>query len=608
MRRSLLLAFAFALSTLAAAQQSGIAPDEQPLPRNLTPAEARYLEEHPLTSNLRSVTSPPAGPVHCVAEYEPMDGILIAWEGSSSWYTILAQMAAQITTVGDADVYVAVDSASEGNSARNAIAAQGADMARVTTMVVTTDSIWIRDYGPRYIYQGDVRAIVDHTYNRPRPNDNLFSGFFSGFIGHRRYEHQLIHGGGNYHLDANDASFATRLIANENTSLTDQQIQDIWHDFQNVNTLLMTPLPSYIDSTQHIDMWLQVVADDAVIVSDWPNQSGTTQDQICDAAAVTMAGLGYTVHRSPAQSTGGTHYTYTNAVMCNDLVLIPSYTNSSVQPFNNQALATWQAACPTKTIVQIPAQSIVTSAGVLHCIVMHMPAHLGGVNPTAYVVGPDGGESFLPGTTALIEWVSDDDEAVITVDLLLSTDGGATFPTTIATGQAPAGSYGWAVPTLDTTQARVRAVAHDGAGNTGSDDSASDFTISSTFYAANLPYGDGKAGLLGIPQLDGQAPPVLGGPFTLELDHGLPGGDAYFLFGLSPSAMPFDGALVLVNYFDYLQLPIDAQGRSLLPLNLPGNPNLAGWSFYWQVWTPNDPVATGQDWACSNGLETRLGF
>ena len=36
-----------------------------------------------------------------------------------------------------------------------------------------TDSYWTRDYGPWWVVDGnnDV-SVVDHTYNRPRPNDN----------------------------------------------------------------------------------------------------------------------------------------------------------------------------------------------------------------------------------------------------------------------------------------------------------------------------------------------------------------------------------------------------------------------------------------------------
>jgi hypothetical protein len=42
------------------------------------------------------------------------------------------------------------------------------------------------------------------------------------------------------------------------------------------------------------------------------------------------------------------------------------------------------------------------------------------------------------------------------VTIELSTDGGATFPTTIAANAANTGSYNWTVPNLLTSQARIR--------------------------------------------------------------------------------------------------------------------------------------------------------
>ncbi|MEC9374054.1 MAG: agmatine deiminase family protein, partial [Planctomycetota bacterium] len=228
-----------------------------------------------------------------------------------------------------------------------------------------------------------------------------------------------------------------------------------------------------------IDMWMQVIADNEVMISDWPFNAGSTQDNICDMTAAAMAAEGYTVHRVPARSLSGVHYTYTNVVMCNDLVLVPSYTHSSIISGNHnaQALAAWQAALPGKTIVQINCQGIVSAAGVMHCIVMHLPANLGGENPTAYVRSLNNGEELDPGDPVTIRWSTDDDEGVSNVDILLSRDGGATYPMVIASATADDGVFNWIAPDLYTTEARIRVVARDAEGNTGFDDSEGFFSI-----------------------------------------------------------------------------------------------------------------------------------
>jgi len=300
---------------------------------------------------------------------------------------------------------------------------------------------------------------------------------------------QLIHGGGNFHLDALNRSYATRLTVNENPTFTESQIIGIWGAYQGVEHTFFPPFPTTIDSTQHLDMWMQVIADDKVVISTWPNNVGSTQATICDDAAATMASRGYTVYRVPAFSIGGVHYTYCNMVMCNDVVMVPSYTQATVAPNNAPVLALLQSALPGKSIQQINCDGIIGLAGAIHCIVMHVPVHRGqpgpggGLAPTAYLKEPNGGLVLTPGQQYPITWITDDDVGATSVDLLLSTDGGATFPTTIASGQPPLGSFTWTVPATPASSARVRVVAHDGDGNTGLDDSDGDFIIAATCYA-----------------------------------------------------------------------------------------------------------------------------
>jgi hypothetical protein len=192
------------------------------------------------------------------------------------------------------------------------------------------------------------------------------------------------------------------------------------------------------------------------------------------------------------------HYTYTNVVVVNDIIMIPTFTNATIAPYNALALAVWQQAAPDKTIVQINGQPIVTAAGVFHCIVMHVPVPLGGENPTAYLRFPRGGQTFDPGDPVEIRWSSDDDKRVTTVDLHLSTDGGESFTHVITTGAADTGSWNWTVPDLPTTQGRVRVTVHDADGNTGFDQGDTDIIITGPpTHPADLN-GDGVVNVLDL--------------------------------------------------------------------------------------------------------------
>jgi hypothetical protein len=76
-----------------------------------------------------------------------------------------------------------------------------------------------------------------------------------------------------------------------------------------------------------------------------------------------------------------------------------------------------------------------------------------------------------------VRWAAADDEAVESVSILLSLDGGLTFPDTVAAGEPNDSSYVWQVPATYSTQCFIRVVAFDGSGNQGQDESDAAFSI-----------------------------------------------------------------------------------------------------------------------------------
>jgi agmatine/peptidylarginine deiminase len=468
------------------------------LPRSLTPAEREYLKTNPLGGpGLAAPSAPPTGPIDPVAEYEPMEGLVISWTGISSEANILTQMTKRVTDAGGR-MYVNVGSPTSQTSAANTLINAGVNMDNVTFRQYGFNTVWIRDYGPRYVYESDVRVITDHLYNRPRPADDQQPNDFAALKQHQYYEiglnnTTLIHGGGNYHLDANGDAYSTQLIGNENPSFTQAQIQQIWNTYQNNNTTITGAFPTTVDATQHIDMWMQIYGDDKVFISDFANPSGAvaTADAICDSTASLMASRGYQVTRIPGYSISGTHFTFANMVIFNDVVLLPQYNAGPGAAVSNQVLAQVQAAFgPGTQVFQINADGIVGRAGVFHCIEQHIPAHKGlagsngGLAPTVYVRNTTDGQTYNAGQQVEIQWITDDDAPVAAsggvsgVDVLLSTDGGQSFNTTVAANRPALGSFVWTVPGgINTSQARLRVVARDGVGNTGFDVTDANFTI-----------------------------------------------------------------------------------------------------------------------------------
>jgi agmatine/peptidylarginine deiminase len=506
----LLALLALASVTLAEPQY----PEGVPIPRNATPEELAWATTHPLNITLaKGAAAAPTGTVTAPGEYAPAEGILLAWEGGTTLNNIQRRMIKAITTTGNAKAFIAFDDAAERDSvmptfSTNALSV-GTDVSRVVPVVGATDTIWMRDYGPRYVREGRCRVISDHTYNGAaggRVLDDAFPTIFAPFRHHKRYVLPLIHGGGNYHLNSLAEGFATTLITTENPSLTAAQVQALWLQHWGVNTTIVPAFPQSIDSTRHIDMWVQILGDRLVFVSDWPADSGSTQDVICDNRAAAFTAAGWTVVRVPARSLAGTHYTYTNMVMCNNLALISSYTNATMQQYNAQVLAAYQAALPGKTVVQVDTDALAVLAGVMHCIVMQIPAYTGdpgingGLAPTAYLCAPQIalGTAFTPGQGVSLRWITDDDVSVSSVNLDLSLDDGVSWQALPGgTATADDGAFTWQVAGRYSKFARLRVNAVDGAGNTGGFTSAA-FTIDGDPCPADIGSQGGVAGPDGL--------------------------------------------------------------------------------------------------------------
>ncbi len=109
--------------------------------------------------------------------------------------------------------------------------------------------------------------------------------------------------------------------------------------------------------------------------------------------------------------------------------------------------------------------------------------------PIVTVTSPNGGESWLIGSSQSITWTATDNTGVANVDLAYSTDGGTTFPNVIATGVPNTGAFGWTVPNTPTALARVRVTAHDIVCSSSSDASDANFTIRDPVITASAGPG-----------------------------------------------------------------------------------------------------------------------
>ncbi len=466
------------------------------LPRYMTPEEQAWLDQQAAIETLEATTlaplaeggiaplyvqppgstAPPTGPTWTPGEYEPLAGILVRWTTGSYYDTALRGLVAQASQA--TYVWCFVSGTSEQSAASSAFSAAGANMSNVGFITHSTDSIWIRDYGPRYFYENNGHAVMDHTYNRSgRPLDDGVPSWLAGYWSDPYYGFGLTHGGGNFHCFSDGNSFSSDLILEENSGYSADDINEIMRDYFNTKETLFPKLSSSVDATGHLDMWFLPLGPGKVLISEFSSNTYGQQTTTNNAAAV-MAARGYTVYRTPAWNSGSTHYTYTNSVIINGSskrVIIPQYGGSYTSQ-DATALSTFQTAMPDYTVVQVNCASIIPLAGAVHCIMKHVYAPTTPV-PTIEVTAANGDEWWKVGTQHQVEWIASDDVSVTSVDLYYSTNNGTSF-NTIATGLSNTGSYDWTIPSAESTECLIRAIAYDASANSRADVSDAVFTIS----------------------------------------------------------------------------------------------------------------------------------
>ena len=232
---------------------------ERLLPRWETPEERAAYEGVELPGRLND--PPPLQSIRNVAEFDAMTGVLIRYPLGLP-YNLLREMNEDV-------VLSVVVSSSSYSAARSNFQSNGIDPAEVDWIIAPNNSIWTRDYGPWFVFDGNGEiAIINHTYNRPwRPDDNNIPLYCGAQWGMPVYSHDLWHTGGNYMTDGCGISFSTDLVWDENGGMTHEQIFDLMHDYYGLSTYHVVPDISNT-GIHHIDTWAKLLDEETVIMKE----------------------------------------------------------------------------------------------------------------------------------------------------------------------------------------------------------------------------------------------------------------------------------------------------------------------------------------------------
>ena len=325
------------------------------LPKGLTDEEKLRVHE---IYQMGRITDPPEAPVRNVAEFERMQGVLIRYP-----FGISTAMIAEMSI--DVKVYCLVSSSQE-TAAYNSMENGDVNMENVEFILGNTDSYWTRDYGPWWVVDGQNKmAIVDFTYNRPRPNDNDAPLKVSNYLDVPFYASDIVHCGGNYMTDGLGIGASSDLVMEEN-DISDSLLFAAMFSYYGVDTyhVVEDPNNTYID---HIDCWGKYLSPTKVLIREVP-ETHPQYDMIEQTAQYFSNTLNkwgepwelfriWTPNNQP----------YSNSLILNNKVLVP-ITGSN---HDEAALTSYRNAMPGYEVIGFSGSWESTDA--LHCRIKGIP-------------------------------------------------------------------------------------------------------------------------------------------------------------------------------------------------------------------------------------------
>lgn len=350
--------------------------------QGLDPAGAAAPQRPAATANA-SATQPPAG-WRAGREFDPLQAVLLRWP--YDWADLRDEYAILVRAIvdGGAEARIWVDNDRQRRAAQRYLQGRGVPLARVSWVLKPTDTVWLRDYGPNFLFGGGDWGVVDFHYydNRPADDDtplDVASAAGKLVVDRQQGAERVYTEGGNINTDGLGAVLYSERTYARNAGVPRSSIDDRISSALNAPRRLVLQDP-VLDATGHVDMFSKLVGPATVLVAQYDpdefDHARLEANAALLARSVNGAGQPLTVVRIRQPDV---YYeslvfpvvrTYTNSLIANDRVIVPVYGI----PDDEGALAVYASLFPGKTIVPLDATGIITSAGAWHCVTMEFPA------------------------------------------------------------------------------------------------------------------------------------------------------------------------------------------------------------------------------------------
>ena len=266
----------------------------------------------------------------------------------------------------------------------------GANLSDVSFFVFELDTIWLRDFGPRFLETESRPQSIDFYYDGTRPLDDQFPNKWGELAGVKNTTVEWTLQGGNLISNGEGLAFtSTRFFEDNHVRFPFKSrpgnveyerrklVVDSFKKATNIDRLLfLRPLSP--EATKHVDMFTTFLAPDHMLVARLDPRIDPANARILDENArflqtVKVKGRPMRVDRIDIPPRQGKYWSpYTNVIFANDLVLIPTYKSDS-PALVNRAIQTYRRLLPGKEIDTIDMTTMQKLEGALHCLSINVP-------------------------------------------------------------------------------------------------------------------------------------------------------------------------------------------------------------------------------------------
>lgn len=252
-------------------------------------------------------------------------------------------------------------------------------------LVLPCNTMWIRDYAPCIVrYDDDTAVVVDAKYQtrdmrENRKQDELMGLELARLLGLPARSVPLLLEGGNMLSNGDGMLFTTpkTLDLNQQRHYTQKQLMSMFDDYLGVRAVFAVGALQE-EPNGHVDMFMSMLGKNLAVVGEITRSGDPENRAVLDKNAeyiskITTSAGPIKVVRIPMPPRSGDDWrSYTNVIMANGVLLMPSY--ADVDPaIENRAEAVYRSLLPGWSVKRINCDKLVFDHGQLHCISYHIP-------------------------------------------------------------------------------------------------------------------------------------------------------------------------------------------------------------------------------------------